>query len=101
MSRIVVGHRTNDRKLIRMGSQLSEMLAQLQARYLGRNRFERPSDFIGGVGLQVKRVQLARAAPHEQKDASFGRLRSNRTATFRRDASEICTSILSASEEIG
>ena len=59
----------DQRHLVHHRGQPGEDLGDLNARHLGRDRPERPADFLGRIGLHVPGVELRRAADQEQQDA--------------------------------
>jgi len=72
VGRIVMRQRPNDGQTIGPLRQLSEVLTDLGPGDGGRDGAKLASNLSGCVGLEIKRVQLTRAPPHEQKNAGFG-----------------------------
>jgi hypothetical protein len=85
-------------------SHQREVLANLNAGYIGRDGTERPAHLRGSLGLQIPGVQLAGAADQQQHDTipvvrsgprcglevvQFGQRQSDRARRQRADAQEV------------
>ena len=65
MGRVVVVQRPDDGQFISVLGDALKVLADLDLRSTRPNRSKRPADFRRSVGLGIKRVEVARPAPHE------------------------------------
>ena len=74
--RVVVLHRVRERAdqrhLVHPLGRLGQLLADLDVRAARRDRRQRPANAVGGVGLHVEHVDVARPAPLEQEDHPLG-----------------------------
>ena len=68
VSRTAVTEGPHHGKLVHLAGQLWQVFAHLHAGDTGGDRVERTAEFLGGVGLQVPRVDRAQATGQEQDD---------------------------------
>ena len=69
---VAVVDRAEDRQPSRLAGEPGEVLGDEDPRHLRRDRPELAPEAVGGVGLQVPRLLLRGAPPHEQDDARLG-----------------------------
>jgi hypothetical protein len=69
---LVVTDRTDDGIFVGHLSQLGHVLADLNTRDVGFNRFEFATNLTGSFRLQVKRLQVCRSTIHPNQNATAG-----------------------------
>ncbi len=75
--------RTDDRTTVHLTGELRKMLAKVNTRHGGWNRFELSADFHRGFRLRIPHIQVAGAAIQEDNDTSVGTRRAGRVCLLR------------------